>query len=346
MSKILITTGGTGGHIYPALAVAEELKKQGHDLIFLGTIHRMEKDIIPQEGYKYYGLDILPLNSIKNVFKMLKGILDARRILKENKVDKVIGFGNYISLPALIAAKLLRKKIYLQEQNVSMGMANKLMYRFSDKVFLAFGETLKFIKDKYKKNCVVTGNPLRKEFYDIDKEKARKILNIPENKKVITVMGGSLGARNINESIISNFNKFGNDVILYWSTGKELYKESTDKLEIRENTVVLPYLENSYINIAASDLMICRAGASTISELIELEKPSILIPYNFVGQKENSEILEVINAAKVYSNDDVDLGINEALRIINDETLLEFMRESIRKINPGNAVKNICEYIK
>ena len=346
MSKILITTGGTGGHIYPALSVADKLKEKGHKVIFIGTKHRMEKDLIPAKGYKFYGLDIIPIKSFSGMIKLLKGIFDARNILKEEKVDYVIGFGNYISIPSLIAAKTLNKKIYLQEQNVSMGQANRWFFPYAEKVFLAFSETLRTVGDKYKDRFVVTGNPIRDEFYKISKEEARKSLNIPEDAKVLAVMGGSLGAKNINDAIAKKVDLFKDNKIIYWATGKELYKYYINDVEEGENVVVVPYFENAYNVMAASDLLLCRAGASTISEVIELEKPTILIPYNYVGQKENADILEGIDASKVYSNEEVDNAVEDAIKLLDDENMLEFMKENIKGINPGNAVDNISKYFE
>ena len=346
MSKILITTGGTGGHIYPALSVADKLKEKGHDVIFIGTKHRMEKDLIPNKGYKFYGLDVIPIKSISGMLKLLKSIFDARSILKEEKVDYVIGFGNYISIPSLIAAKTLNKKIYLQEQNVSMGQANRWFFPYAEKVFLAFSETLRTVGDKYKNRFVVTGNPLRDEFYQISKEKARKSLNIPQDAKVLVVMGGSLGAKNINEAVKKKIDLFKDDKMIYWATGKELYKYYINEVEEGENVVVVPYFEDSYNIMAAADLLLCRAGASTISEVIELEKPTILIPYNYVGQKENSEILEGVNASKVYTNEEVDIAVEDAIKLLDDKNMLEFMSKNIKDINPGNAVDNISKYFE
>ncbi|WP_073507585.1 undecaprenyldiphospho-muramoylpentapeptide beta-N-acetylglucosaminyltransferase [Streptobacillus notomytis] len=347
MSKILITTGGTGGHIYPALSLAEKLENKGHELVFMGTCHRMEKDIVPERGYKFYGLDILPIRSIIGIIKLFKGIYDARKILKKEKIDYVIGFGNYISLPALLAAKTLKLDIFLQEQNVTMGQANKWLYPYAKTVFIAFEETLKNIKNAHKEKFVVTGNPIRPEFYNISKEEAREKMGIDKNAKVIAVMGGSLGAKNINDAIVKKFEYIKNSqVIFYWATGKELYKDTINRIEENENTIVVPYFEEVYNVMAASDILLCRAGASTISELIELEKPSILVPYNFVGQKENAEILEAINSAKIYGNEEVENAIEEAIRLVNSGDKLKYMRDNISKINPGNAVNNIISYLE
>lgn len=347
MSKILITTGGTGGHIYPALAVAKKLKEDGHEVIFIGTSIRMEKDIIPNEKFKFYGLEIFPLKNIKSILKMLVAIFKSYKIMKKEKVDKVIGFGNYISIPALLSAIIMRKDIYLQEQNVSMGQANKYFYPFSKKIFLAFPETIKSLKNKYKDKYVITGNPIRENFYKIDTKKAREILNIKNDKKVLTIMGGSLGAKNINEAIINNLDKLNIDNIeIYWSTGKENYDNIINRIKKNNNINVKPYFDNADLIIAASDLLICRAGASTISELIELEKPALLIPYDFVGQKENAEVLEIINAAKIYSNENVEMAIDEAIKLIQNFDMLKIMKENICKIKPGNSAQIIASYFK
>lgn len=347
MSKILITTGGTGGHIYPALAVAKKLKEDGHEIVFIGTSIRMEKDLIPNEKFKFYGLEILPLRSIKSILKMLIATFKSYKIMKKEKVDKVIGFGNYISIPALISAIIMRKDIYLQEQNVSMGQANKYFYPFSKKVFLAFPETIKLLKNKYREKYVVTGNPIRESFYKIDNKKAREVLEIKEDKKVLTIMGGSLGAKNINEAIVNNLDKLNiENIEIYWATGKENYDNIIKRIKENNNIKIKPYFDNADLIMASSDLLICRAGASTISELIELEKPALLIPYDFVGQKENAEVLEIINAAKIYSNENVDVAVDEAIKLIQNDDLLKIMKENIFKIKPGNSAEIIASYFK
>ena len=227
-----------------------------------------------------------------------------------------------------------------------MGQANRWFFPYAEKVFLAFSETLRSVGDKYKNKFVVTGNPLRNEFYQISKEEARKSLNIPQDSKVLVVMGGSLGAKNINEAVKKKIDLFEGNKIIYWATGKELYKYYINEVEEGENVVVVPYFEDSYNIMAAADLLLCRAGASTISEVIELEKPTILIPYNYVGQKENSEILEGINASKVYTNEEVDIAVEDAIKLLDDKNMLEFMSENIKEIKPGNAVDNISKYFE
>ena len=187
MKKVIFTTGGTGGHIYPALAVADELKNREVDCMFVGTIHRMERDLIPRAGYKFIGLDIIPFNSIRGIVKLLKATVEAFKILRKEKPDAVFGFGNYISVPILTAAFLTRTKIYLQEQNAEFGMANSLFYRWSKKTFLAFEKTYDDLPQKYTDKLKVTGNPLRKEFSYLDVKHERDKLKIKENEKMLLI---------------------------------------------------------------------------------------------------------------------------------------------------------------
>lgn len=174
MEKVVFTTGGTGGHIYPALSIAKKVREKGIDTLFIGTKHRMEKDIVPKENFRFIGLDVLPLRSIKSVFKMMKATMDTIKLLKKEKPTKIIAFGNYITIPVLVAANVLRIPYYLQEQNHTMGQANKWFYKGAKKVFVAFENTLESVKEKYKGKFVVTGNPLREEFYGKNKAEERK----------------------------------------------------------------------------------------------------------------------------------------------------------------------------
>ena len=330
MEKVVFTTGGTGGHIYPALSIAKKVRKKGIDTLFIGTKHRMEKDIVPKENFRFVGLDVLPLRSIKSVFKMMKATMDTIKLLKKEKPTKIIAFGNYITIPVLVAANVL-------------GQANKWFYKGAKKVFVAFENTLESVKEKYKGKFVVTGNPLREEFYGKNKVEERKKLNIKDDEKVILVIGGSLGAKNINEAILKKWKTLSSDggIRLFWATGKDNYEASTYRIRDFGTAVVEPYFENVPELMAASDIVICRAGASTISELIQLEKPSVLIPYDFVGQKENADVLEYVNGAKIFTNETAEEAIDEALSIVGQASMLEFMSENVRTLKKGNSAEII-----
>ena len=343
MKKVVFTTGGTGGHIYPALSIARKLREKNTEVLFIGTKHRMEKELVPKENFKFIGLDVLPLRSIISFFKMAGAIFKTIGILKKEKPTEIIGFGNYITIPVLVAAIVLRIPYYLQEQNCTMGQANKYFYKWARKVFIAFENTLNHIPEKYKTKFVVTGNPLREEFYTKDKNEERKNLEIGEDEKVILVIGGSLGAKSINEAVIKNWEKIIADekIKLFWGTGKDNFEEDTYRMKNFGNSVVKPYFNNVADIMSASDLVICRAGASTISELIQLEKPSILIPYDFVGQKENADVLEYVNGAKIFTNETADKAVEEAMTLVKQDEMLEFMKENIKKLKKGNAADTI-----
>ena len=339
MKKVVFITGGTGGHIYPAISIANKMREKSIDILFIGTKHRMEKELVPKENFRFIGLDILPLKSIKSVIKMIIAVFKAINILKKEKPDKVIGFGNYITIPVLIAAIVLRIPYYLQEQNCTMGMANKYFYKKAKKIFIAFEDTLESIKGKYSSKFIVTGNPLREEFYVKNPKEEREKLGISEDKKIILAIGGSLGAKSINEGMLKTWNKILNEnkLKIFWATGKENYDEIVYKIRKKGDNIIAPYFNNVAELMAVADLVICRAGASTISELIQMEKPSIIIPYDFVGQKENADVLEFINAAKIFSNEEICNALEEALSLVNQEDVLMFMKENIKKLKKGNA---------
>ncbi|MBC2856116.1 MAG: undecaprenyldiphospho-muramoylpentapeptide beta-N-acetylglucosaminyltransferase [Cetobacterium sp.] len=348
MKKIILTTGGTGGHIYPALAVAEGLRKKNMDILFVGSSTRMEKDIVPEEGYRFIGLDIFPPKSIKNIFKSIKAMFKAFKIVLDEKPDVIIGFGNYISVPVLLAGVVLRKKIYLQEQNANLGMTNKIFYKFAKKSFLAFDKTYDDIPMKYQHKFSVTGNPLREEIYSVHEREERERLKLSDDEKLLLITGGSLGAKDINEAVLQNWETIFDDkrIRVYWATGEsnfdEINKRTANK-KIKVSDIIKPYFNNMINIMSAADLVICRAGALTISEIVELEKPAILIPYNSikVGQYENAKILEENKAALIYSNSDAVLAMERALELIRDEDRLKKMKVRVKGLKKANAVEKI-----
>lgn len=347
MKKVIITTGGTGGHIYPALSVAKELRKRGVEIIFVGSSSRMEKEMVPREGFKYIGLNISPLNSFSKIIKLIKTISKAIKIINKEKPDAVIGFGNYISFPVVFSAILMKKKVYLQEQNASIGLVNKLFYRFVKKTFLAFEKTYEDVPIKYQNKFKVTGNPLREEIYNIVSLEEKERLNI-KKEKVILITGGSLGAQSINEGILRNWHLFieNPNIRVYWATGKNNYDEIIKKLQGRiKSHIIKPYFDNMISIMSASDLVICRAGALTISELIELNKPSILIPFNSikVGQYENAIVLKERDGAIIHSNKDVNEAIEEGIELLKNNSRLDKMKLKIRSLKHSNATINIVE---
>lgn len=348
LKKVILTTGGTGGHIYPALSVAEALRKKGVEVLFVGTSIRMEKDIVPKAGFKFIGLNIAPPRTLKNIFGYIRGVFQGIALVFKEKPDAIIGFGNYISIPVLVGGVLFGKKIYLQEQNANLGGTNKLFYRFAKKIFLAFEKTYDDIPMKYQAKCLVTGNPLREEIYSIKGQKEREKLKVEPNEKILLITGGSLGAKEINDAVLKNWDRILEDknIRLYWATGEKNYDEISKSIgRAKIQDTVRPYFENMINIIAAADLVVCRAGALTISEIIQLEKPAVVIPYNSikVGQYANGKLLKDVGAALMYKNSEANLAIEKAFELLGNKNELDIMKINIRNLKQENAAEKIIE---
>ncbi|CAL7872447.1 undecaprenyldiphospho-muramoylpentapeptide beta-N-acetylglucosaminyltransferase [Fusobacterium necrophorum] len=346
MKKVILTTGGTGGHIYPALAVAEGLKSKGIETLFIGSNTRMEKEIVPKAQFRFIGLNIDPPRTIKSVIKYIKSFGHAYRILKQEDPDAVVGFGNYISVPVLAMSFLLRKKIYLQEQNADLGFANRLFYRFAQFTFLAFEYTYNTVPIKYQKKFIVSGNPLRSEIQEVSYDEARERLKVQHEEKVLLITGGSLGAQEINNAVLKYWEHFFQmkHLRVYWATGKQNYEEVQEKVKRAKMTdTIKDYFENMIHIMAASDLVVCRAGALTISELIALQKPAVIIPYSSqkVGQYQNAKILEERHSAVVYTNQESERAIEKVIELLSNEEELRTMGIRMRSLQTPNAVNTI-----
>lgn len=348
MKKVILTTGGTGGHIYPALSVAEALRKKGVEVLFVGTSIRMEKDIVPKAGFKFIGLNIAPPRTLKNIFGYIRGVFQGIALVFKEKPDAIIGFGNYISIPVLVGGVLFGKKIYLQEQNANLGGTNKLFYRFAKKIFLAFEKTYDDIPMKYQAKFLVTGNPLREEIYSIKGQKEREKLKVEPNEKILLITGGSLGAKEINDAVLKNWDRILEDknIRLYWATGEKNYDEISKSIRrAKIQDTVRPYFENMINIMAAADLVVCRAGALTISEIIQLGKPAVVIPYNSikVGQYANGKLLKDVGAALMYKNSEANLAIEKAFELLENKNELDIMKINIRNLKQENAAEKIIE---
>ena len=345
MKKVMLTTGGTGGHIYPALAVADKLELKGVETVFVGSTDRMEKDLVPESGHRFIGIDISVPKGWKNIKKYLRAIKSAYKIIKEENPSAIIGFGNYISVPVIIAGILLRKKIYLQEQNVNIGSANRLFSKIAKMTFLAFDKTYDDIPIKAQSKFKVTGNPLRKEIeglkYSIEREK----LGIKPDEKVLLITGGSLGAQEINNIVMKYWEKLCADknLRIFWATGKNFEHMKKVKKTKKENDRIEPYFNDMLNVMAAADLIVCRAGALTISEVVELEKPAIIIPYGSikVGQYENAKALTDYKAAYVFTRDELDDAMKKVFEVIRNDEKLKKMRIRLKPLKKPNAAEEI-----
>ena len=281
--KIIVSAGGTGGHIYPALAIIDKFKKEEKDLevLYIGTHNRMEKDIVPQHNIKYESLEIYGLSkniirNFKNIKLLNKAYKKALNIIQEFKPDIVIGVGGYVTLPVIKAAKKLGIKCALHEQNSIPGKTNRYLSSKVDVIFTSFPKSNKYFNKKVK--CINSGNPSSDSIINskaMDKTK----LGFNKNKKLVIVTSGSLGSSDMSDKLI-DFLKLSqnNDYEVLFLTGKSYYDEFMRLNKFAKNIKVLPYLDNLSSLFKASDLIIGRAGAGTISEILAARIPSILIP--------------------------------------------------------------------
>ena len=354
MSKhFIISGGGTGGHIFPAIAIANALKKQlpDSDILFVGANGRMEMERVPAAGYKIKGLNIAGLQRGKLMsnlglpFKVISSLLDARSIVKDFKPNAAIGVGGYASGPLLMAASLSGVPCVIQEQNSFAGITNKILSKRAKKVCVAYeGMDTIFPKEK----IVLTGNPVRAEILNknVNRAEAYKYFGLNENKKTILIIGGSLGARTINESVYASLNSSANDnVQLLWQTGKSWNEENKGW----KNVVQTAFIDRMDYAYAVADVIISRAGALSIAELQNIGKPVILVPSPNVTedhQTYNAMALVKNNASiMIRDNEAKEKLMNAAFELLKDESKKKELSDNIRKMAISDAAERIVSEI-
>lgn len=354
--RIIISGGGTGGHIFPAISIANAIKQlePTANILFVGALGRMEMQRVPDAGYDIKGLPVCGFDrkhlwkNIKVLYKLWQSRRLAKAIIKEFKPNAAVGVGGYASGPTLNQCASLGVPYLIQEQNSYAGVTNKLLAKHASKICVAYeGMDRFFPSDK----IILTGNPVRQNILqnNISKADARKAFQLDSEKKTILIIGGSLGARTINESILQHLSDIRNsDVQFIWQTGK-VYKEAIAKrLEGEEplaNLHVTDFISDMASAYAAADMVISRAGASSISEFCLLGMPVILVPSpNVAEDHQTKNALALVNKqAAVYVKDAEapEKLINTALSIVNDESKLNELHQNIL----GMALKNSAERI-
>lgn len=355
MKKFILSGGGTGGHIYPAIAIADELKKRYPDaeFLFVGANDRMEMQRVPQAGYSIKGLQIAGIQrklSLKNLllpFKLLKSLYQARQIIQKFQPDAVIGTGGYASAPTLKAAQWLKVPYFIQEQNSFAGITNKWVSKKANKIFVAYQNMEKFFP---KAKIQITGNPIREGLTTIkDKNKnAFESFSLDENKITLLVLGGSLGAKSINQLISSNLSFFQeNEVQILWQCGKFYYDEYKEKQT--EMVQVRPFIENMNDAYAVADVIISRAGASSVSELCVVGKPVIFVPSPNVAedhQTKNAQAIADEKAAILIKETELKDNFQKIfLEIFNDKQKRKILSKNIKALAKPNATKQIVDEI-
>ncbi len=358
--RVIVTGGGTGGHIYPALAIADRLKEMSPEteILYVGCSEGIEKDVVPRSGYPMELVDarwldhVTPLQVIKTGMKVSKGVLQSLKIMKSFRPDVVIGTGGYVCFPVLVAGHMKKKLCYLHEQNAFPGLANRTLEKYVKNIFLGFSDAKKYFKEPEK--LIDAGNPVRKPFFTISKKEARERLGIPQKDFVVFTFGGSLGSVKINEvatELIGLFN--GHEgVSLISGTGRWYYEQVKSEIaqkgiNLSENIRIKDYIENMDLHLLACDVVISRAGALSVAETTVCGKAAILIPSpNVTGNHQyfNAKAVADKGGAILIEEKDLDLRqvVEDVMRLKNNPELLLSMSEASRGCAPCSALDIIC----
>ncbi len=360
--RVLLSGGGTGGHVYPAIAIANRIKEQYPDaeIIFVGTEKGIESEIVPKYGYELKTVTVqgfkrkIDFDNVKRVFKLFKGLEQSRKVVKKFKPDVVIGTGGYVSGPVLFNAAMSKVPTVIHEQNSFPGVTNKILSKVVTRVLTSFEDSHERFPEGSRDKLVLTGNPVRKEILVARKNIARKNLGISEDKKMVHCYGGSGGSEEINDAmkvVIENMVK--EDIAFIFATGKYYYEEFTKSIEylnLKPYQQVVPYLEDMANALAASDLVIGSAGAISLAEITALGKPSIIIPKAYTAenhQEYNAKSIESKGAGiAILEKDLTPKTLNETVfRLLGDRELLIDMENASKKIGKPEAIDLICDEI-
>ncbi|MGE5559515.1 MAG: undecaprenyldiphospho-muramoylpentapeptide beta-N-acetylglucosaminyltransferase [Chloroflexota bacterium] len=362
--RVLITGGGTGGHINPALAIARELRERdpGLELLYVGTRVGLEADLVPRAGIEFRTITVSgvirksPLQAALGVLRAGKGFLEARGIIRQFRPDVVVGTGGYVSGPVMLAAAMLGVPTLLQEQNAFPGVTNRILSRWVARVALAFEEARRYVSPRSRP--FVTGNPIRRDILAAEREASARELGLDPGKRTILVTGGSRGAGSFAKAVpeLAAAVRQRPDLQLIWGTGKQYYDAARHELERRGiwplpgNIVMMPYIYRQDLAMAASDLAVVRAGALTLAELTARGLPSVIIPSPNVThnhQVMNARVLSSAGAADVILESDLtgQRLVDRVLAIIDSPERLKQMATRSRALGKPNATSDIADAV-
>ena len=357
--KVILSGGGTGGHIFPAVAIANEIKKfvPHAEILFVGALGKMEMEKVPAAGYKIIGVPIaglqrkFTLSNFKLPFLIIQSLLKTRKIINEFKPDVVVGTGGYASGPLLKAATSKGIPALLQEQNSYAGITNKILSKKASKICVAYEGMEQFFP---KEKIILTGNPVRQDITNIlaKRDEAFEFFKLDKNKKTILVVGGSLGAKGINEAIGLGLQKLAdNDIQLIWQTGKSYFETAKQQSAAFEskNIKAVEFISRMDLAYAFADIVISRAGAGSISELCIVQKPSILIPLLTAAEDHQTKnAMSLVNkkaALLVKDNETKERLINEAIALINNENLQQELSKNCGLLALPNSTSIIAHEV-
>jgi UDP-N-acetylglucosamine--N-acetylmuramyl-(pentapeptide) pyrophosphoryl-undecaprenol N-acetylglucosamine transferase len=359
IERAIISGGGTGGHIFPAIAIADEIKRRNPnaEILFVGALGKMEMEKVPAAGYKIIGLEIvglkrkLALSNFALPFKIIKSILKARKIIKEFKPEVAVGVGGYASGPTLKAATMLKVPSIVQEQNSFPGKTNKLLSKKVQLICVAYDGLDRFFPaDK----IILTGNPTRSDMVNIagKKDEALGHYGLDSDKKTILIIGGSLGARTLNESMTNSLAEIPVDLQVIWQCGKLYHDKLVQDLgdDLPQNVKLMQFIDRMDLAYAAADIVISRAGAISVSELCIIGKPVILVPSPNVAEDHQTKnaiaLVEKDAAILVKDVEAKNVLISTALELLKDQSRQEEMSSNISRLGKPNATAEIVNTIE
>ena len=361
--RVLVTGGGTGGHVNPALAIAGNIRENQPtaEIAFVGTSHGIENKLVPKEGYKLYHVEVqgfkrkLTPYNIKSAWLAFTSPIKAKKLVREYKPDLVIGTGGYVSWPLLKAASSMGISTAVHESNAIPGVAVRMLAKYVDRIYVNFDATAKALGEEYSDKILKIGNPIKPEFAVADYEKAREKLGITGKYKTFLLSyGGSMGAEKVNDEMLDFMRDYTSkhpEVLHVHATGSIEYEAATAKfreygLEKCENIRLLEYIYDMPLEMTAADVVVCRAGAMTLSELAVLGKCAVLIPSPHVTdnhQYKNAKVLADAGAALLFEEKELKDGVLTAALgdLLSDPTKRRSMSESIKRFALPDANRDI-----
>ncbi len=362
--KVILAAGGTGGHIYPAIAIADEIRHRHPDweIVFLGKLDSIEGRIVPEAGYHIENIDVAgyerfysAARKIKVVGKLLLSFHECAAIFRRQKPDIVIGTGGYVCGPVVMTAALRGIPSLIAEQNVIPGFTIKTLSAFADCVCASFEESIPYMKKPSR--CVFSGNPVRREFELVNRENARRSLRLDKNDTAVLIFGGSLGAHTLNVAaaeLIKYYNS-RDRVKIYLVTGDEGYTQvrdalEADKVKINENIHILSYCNEMPLMLNAADIVVARSGASTIAEINYVGLPAVYVPFPYAAndhQTKNAVVCEKKGAARVIKDAELngDVLISMVKNLAENPEQLRVMRNNSLKMGRRDSACVVCDNI-
>lgn len=351
--RVLIAGGGTGGHVYPAIAIADAIRARRSEaqIVFAGTSDRLEARAVPDAGYALHPITIsgfqrsLSIRNLRFPVDLAKGLMQSWRLVRALAPDVAVGTGGYVAGPVLLAAWVRGCPVLIQEQNAYAGVTNRLLAYVANQIHLAFPEAKDWVPAH---KATVTGNPTRPALQAVDAEAARSAMGIPPEATVLLVMGGSLGSKALNTALEQHHGDLLDDpaIHLIWQTGTRYYDALQNRIPTHPRLHLMEYIDRMDHAYAAADAALCRAGALTCSELLVTETPAVLVPSpNVVAdhQTKNARSMERSGAARVLPEVDLNARLTAVVRdLLTDATTLDEMRKAARQAARPHAADQIA----